>query len=109
MKWYIGQRVLMCPKDHKPVETVITGLKDRVCKCEGCLIETPAAEDVHLLEWRCNQCDSRGVDYIGRYRHESIFRPLEENFAEEVLEKALKEGKEEWNTHTKDLSNSSSR
>jgi len=110
MKWYIGQKVLYCPPDlAKPIETVITGLRNSICKCGGCEIECGAATLHAGPGWRCDRCNTRGIERLGKWRSESAFRPIIDDFVEEVLEKALKEGKEEWNTHTKDLSNSSSR
>ena len=93
MNWYIGQRVLYCPIDITPKETVITGLKDCACNCGGVDIETPAATD-YQGGWHCTDCGFVSFSTLGRWRHYSVFRPLEENFAERVLSEAIESAKE---------------
>ncbi len=87
--WYIGQKVVSVQSGNI---FTITAIDSSPCKCSGYYIETDEMAN-HVGVGICNDCKTN-ISYVGRYRHSDLFRPIEDNFAEETLSKAIEHAEE---------------
>lgn len=89
MNWYIGQKVVYVGKDKKFHNTIwqIKQIRQGCCRILFD-IGLPPFESWNM----CRLCGF--VEHFNvLWKEEATIRPLEDNFATEVLENALKEGK----------------
>ncbi len=89
MKWYIGQKVVYVGKDNPEFHNKIWEVKQIRKSC--CSIELDIGLPNRWAGVECADCGRTELTDIV-WKQECVIRPLEDNFAEQVLEKALKEG-----------------
>jgi len=89
MKWYIGQKVVYVGKENPEFHNKIWEVRQIRKGC--CYIQLDIGLPSRWIGSQCAYC-GRIEDTNIVWKNENVIRPLEDNFAEEVLEKALKEG-----------------
>ncbi len=89
MKWYIGQKVVYVGHSNPEFHNQIWEVRQIRRSC--CRIQLDIGLPKYRTNLMCVDCNRIELTDIF-WKNEYVVRPLEDNFAEEVLEKALKEG-----------------
>lgn len=91
MNWYIGQKVVWIAETYKEFVNgktyTIKGLQESLCKCNQIHIDVGVLYNTGLYCLKCNTNIIKGP--CKAWQKEENFRPLEEDFAERILENAL--------------------
>lgn len=88
MNWYVGQKVVSVESGN--IFTITTIGPSR-CKCAGHHIETKEMRYIEAA--KCPDCNTY-VGVVGKGRHSNLFRPLEDSFAKQALNKAIEQAEE---------------